>query len=116
MSLQCANCRSLFFKTLETRILEESAALLYKKRCKRCKFKYLFKKDLSCGTVSEISLSEWQEGLTVHLAGRRIADRARIFVSEYTGRISHAAEDQLAYLQKIRQAEGVCHERQKNTG
>lgn len=116
MSLRCENCRSLFFKTLETRVLENQALLLYKKRCKRCKYKYLLKKELPSGQISAVTLAEWQAGRKVNMAGSKIADRARIFVSEYTSRVSHSADDQLSYLRKVKHAEGVCHEWQKANG
>jgi hypothetical protein len=43
--LCCPSCGSRFFKTLELRfelLNRQIQALLYKKRCKRCKAKYLF--------------------------------------------------------------------------
>jgi hypothetical protein len=116
MSLKCANCDSLFFKTLETRVLESPVAVLYKKRCKRCKYKYLLKKELLSGHTSLIALSEWQAGRKVSRAACKPVERGRVFVSEYTGRISRAAETTLPYLQRIRKAGEMDHDRTKIIG
>ena len=99
MTFQCTHCQSRFFKTLETRFLPSSISLLYKKRCKRCKYKFLLH-----GTQI-IPRETWLEGHKVELQGSRLADRARIFVSEYTRRISHLPEEQLAYLARVARAQ-----------
>jgi hypothetical protein len=105
MSYRCKNCQSLFFKTLETRVLAENASILYKKRCKRCKFKYLVRKDIVAGQVQPATYQEWALAQKVASQPTRTSERGRVFVSEYTGRVSCPAEEQLPYLHKLRRAQ-----------
>lgn len=105
MSYRCENCQSLFFKTLETRFLAENEAILYKKRCKRCKYKYLVRKDISTSQVHTASYSEWTQGRKIATSTTKVSERAKIFVSEYTGRMSQAADRSIHYLQAIRKTE-----------
>jgi hypothetical protein len=109
MTFECAHCRGLYFKTLETRILSESEAILYKKRCKRCKYKVMLRKDGLTGATRAIGREEWLRGRKVTLAGGRIAERTRIFIGEYSSRVSRAVDTQLPYLRKIAQAENSTH-------
>lgn len=98
--MPCPHCNSLFLKTLEVRISINSD-ILYKKRCKRCKQKALFRRPLLSAVLKPLSLQDW-------LAGRKVslnAVRAQIFVSEYSKKISRPAERQATYLQTIQQAE-----------
>jgi hypothetical protein len=116
MSYRCENCQSLFFKTLETRFLAENEAILYKKRCKRCKYKYLIRKNIGAGQMQTASYEEWLLGRKITLPAAKISERAKIFVSEYTGRISQGADVPLTYLQTVRNAEeSYCHEGQPKT-
>ncbi len=110
MPLQCDNCESLFFKTLETRVLSQESVLLYKKRCKRCKQKALFKQQLPDGCLLPATMEQWLAGTKVELPNGKMLRRAQLFVSEYTRRISRPAEDHRAYLCKVRQAERIAHE------
>lgn len=119
MPYRCENCQSLFFKTLETRVLAENASILYKKRCKRCKFKYLVRKDMVVGRLQPASYEEWTLGSKVKNQSRqsaKVSERGRVFVSEYTVRISKAAEDPLPYLQKIQHAQTLCQPGSDITG
>lgn len=132
MSYHCENCHSLFFKTLETRLCAENSAILYKKRCKRCKFKYLVRKPIPNGQVigvspvngspadisptnippknvlpEKVSQAEWRLARKINVlpGNAAVSERARILVGEYTQRISNPAEVMSPYLQKIRWAE-----------
>ena len=67
MSYQCEHCQSLFFKTLVTRISAEHSAIFYKKRCKRCKFKYLLRKTIPNGQMTLATQKEWLAGVKVIL-------------------------------------------------
>jgi hypothetical protein len=119
MPFRCENCQSLFFKTLETRVLAENASILYKKRCKRCKFKYLIRKDVVAGRLQPASYEEWTLGSKIKnqsTYSKKVSERGRIFVSEYTERISRPAEEPLPYLQKIRQAQTIHQSNPQNTG
>jgi hypothetical protein len=107
MPHQCGNCRSLFFKTLETRIPPDGGAILYKKRCKRCKFKTLIRKELATGTVQDITHEAWLSAVKVSLPGSRLVERGRVHISEYSSRISRAAESHAGYLKKIEQAQDI---------
>lgn len=99
-TLQCLYCHSLFFKTLEIRISGVSD-LLYKKRCKRCKHKQFFRKNMLTGAFSPLSLTDWLAGRKINLQGYR----ASVMVSEYTRKISKSAERQADYLRRIQQAQ-----------
>lgn len=111
MSYHCENCQSLFFKTLETRLCSENPAILYKKRCKRCKYKYIIRKGLPNGQITPASREEWLEAEKVNLPGQAsVSERGKILVSEYTRKVSNPADRVGAYLGKIRQAElGGCN-------
>jgi transcriptional regulator NrdR family protein len=109
MSYRCEHCQSLFFKTLETRLLVENEAILYKKRCKRCKYKYFIRKTIGQNQMQSATYEEWTQGRKVVLPFKRVSERSRIFVSEYTGRISQAAETPLEYLNRVRNAEEGRH-------
>jgi hypothetical protein len=100
----CSHCHSLFFKTLEVRV-SKASEILYKKRCKRCKRKALFRKDHLSATLRPLSLADWHAGQKVSLNGYR----AQIFVSEYTRKASRPADRQAAYLKQIQQAEEQGH-------
>lgn len=103
--VQCSHCYSLFFKTLEVRVSKDSE-ILYKKRCKRCKRKALFKKDRLNAALKPLSLPDWHAGQKVSLNGYR----AQLLVSEYTRKISRPAERQASYLKQIQDAEGQAHD------
>lgn len=103
--MQCAHCNSLFFKTLEVRV-SKASEVLYKKRCKRCKRKALFRKDLLNALLKPLSLTDWQAGQKVSVGGYR----AQIFVSEYTRKMSGPSDRQALYLQKIQHAKEHIHD------
>lgn len=106
MSYQCENCQSLFFKTLETRISSENAAIYYKKRCKRCKYKYLVKKNIPQGPLRQASRLEWLKATKIQTSGAAgISERAKILVGEYTQKISNPTDRMQAYLRRIHRAE-----------
>ena len=106
MSYQCENCQSLFFKTLETRICSENSAIYYKKRCKRCKYKYLVRKTIPNGSMNQVSRQEWLDATKIQSAGPAgISMRAKILVGEYTQKISNPTDKMQAYLRRIQLAE-----------
>lgn len=106
MSYQCDNCQSLFFKTLETRVSGENSAILYKKRCKRCKYKYLVRKTIPSGQVALATYQEWLGGVKVNLPkAAGISERPKIMVGEYTQRVSKPADQLIPYLSRISRAE-----------
>jgi DNA-directed RNA polymerase subunit RPC12/RpoP len=106
MSYQCDNCQSLFFKTLETRVSGENLAILYKKRCKRCKYKYLVRKTIPHGQIALATHQEWLGAVKVNLPpAAGICERPKIMVGEYTQRISKPADEMMPYLRQIRRAE-----------
>ena len=106
MSYQCENCRSLFFKTLETRLCRENSALYYKKRCKRCKYKYLVKKSIPSGSISPAAHAEWLGATKIQNSGSaKASERAKILVGEYTQKISNPADQMQAYLRRVQRAE-----------
>jgi len=117
MSYQCENCQSLFFKTLETRLCAENSAILYKKRCKRCKYKYLVRKPVPAGQIAQATREEWLQAskIDTHATSNgqsRIYERPKILVGEYTQKISSPAEAMRDYLRKIWRAEhrgGAAH-------
>lgn len=101
MSYRCDNCQSLFFKTLETRLCGEGEAILYKKRCKRCKYKYLIRKAVPGGQVHAASLIEWAGGTKIHTRPETISERGRTFIGEYSRRASRPADETLPYLSRL---------------
>lgn len=109
MSYQCENCESLFFKTLETRICSENSAILYKKRCKRCKYKVLVRKAVPSGQVWPATHQEWLSARKVETplqaGSAKISERPKILVGEYTQKVSKPAGETGGYLQRIRLAE-----------
>lgn len=105
MPLRCDNCDSIFFKTLETRVGLLDDSLMSKKRCKRCKFKYLFSRNVHTGLTERIDYARWQQGERIAQDGR-----ARVFCSEYSQRISRHGEATARYLDRIRHAEGRRHD------
>jgi hypothetical protein len=109
MSYHCQNCQSLFFKTLETRIAEQGRALFYKKRCKRCKYKYLLRKELSLGTIKSISYEEWTTGSRIASHSSRVSERPKILSSEYSQRISKTNDKTIDYLNKLDAVKGYEH-------
>lgn len=104
MSYRCENCQSLFFKTLETRLSGENEAILYKKRCKRCKYKYLIRKPATGGTVQTATPAEWAEGRKVNLASTTVCERGKVFIGEYSSRVSRPVEETFQYLNRIKAA------------
>jgi DNA-directed RNA polymerase subunit RPC12/RpoP len=103
MPYQCAHCQSLFFKTLEIRIHSTQKALLYKKRCKRCKYKYLVQRNSLQGSLMPASFSDWQKAHRVQ--GQKAPSTASVLVSEYTARISRSKEPPLDYLSRLARAQ-----------
>jgi hypothetical protein len=114
MPYQCGNCQSLFLKTLEVRVHVAGNALLYKKRCKRCKFKCLLQKTSLQGPLQPTTPDDWQRGRKVRETA--CVGHARMMVGEYTARISRAKEPPLDYLNRIAQVQrqDTLHETQKN--
>ncbi len=99
---RCHNCHSVFFKTLDVRILKNKTQksappdLLYKKRCKRCKFKYFFLKSLPSGRTEPATFELWSQGEPIK---ESVSVRPKILVSEYTQRVSQPADTLIPYLQ-----------------
>lgn len=100
---RCLNCNSLFFKTLETRCLPRHNTLLYKKRCKRCKFKYFFRQDFPDRQVRPVPFELWQQGRRVESADGRM----RIIIGEYSRRISQPCEKAAHYLDRVARAQDI---------
>lgn len=103
MAYQCGNCHSLFLKTLEIRIHAAGNALLYKKRCKRCKHKQVLKRDSLQGGLKPATIKDWQNGRKAESPTAAVSQPC-LMVSEYTARISRAKEPPLDYLNHIMQA------------
>ena len=108
--LRCSNCGSRFFKVLEYRLevkdtqelSKPEGALLSKRRCKRCKFKSFFQKDFHSRKVRPVSIESWQNAVKL---GRRyshqIGTRQKVYVGEYTHKISRPAEIAAEYLNQL---------------
>ena len=100
---RCGNCDSLFFKTLEVRLAKVEAGapvvMLYKKRCKRCKFKYLFRKPVTGGAMTLATHAEWLQGQKLPEGAET---RVRILASEYSQRVGRSAEKGGMYLEELR--------------
>lgn len=110
MPFQCDHCQSLFFKTLEIRVNQAGNAVLYKKRCKRCKHKFVLIKTSLQGALQVAEIAEWKQGRKAHATGG--GSSPRMIVSEYTARISRATTPPLHYLNRIeaaRQTKKVTH-------
>lgn len=105
MSFRCENCYGFFFKILETRVSVANQFVFYKKRCKRCKFKYVVRKHATVQGVQVATHQEWTEARKVLSGKASVADRGKVFVSEYTSRISQAPEKTQVYLLQIQAAE-----------
>ena len=103
MPYQCTHCQSLFFKTLEIRIHSTQKALLYKKRCKRCKFKCLVQRNSLQGSLMPATLTDWQSAHRVQT--RQDPSTSSVLVSEYTARISRSKEPPLDYLSRLARAQ-----------
>ncbi len=105
---RCLNCDGRFFKTLETRILpsenenSETVILMMKKRCKRCKHKYLYKKTLPQNNTAPISYELWEQGTKI--AASYISSRGQVHASDYSKKISRHAEDVIPYLNALSRA------------
>lgn len=100
MAYHCTHCGSLFLKTLELRIRLDVKALLYKKRCKRCKFKHLLQRTSPHAPLEAISHAIWQQAQVVP-GTQVIASQAHTSASEYTQRVRQAAESALPYLKQL---------------
>lgn len=111
----CTHCQSRFFKTLETRLLPEESTgagrltLLLKKRCKRCKFKFLFRKDYPTGRTGLISRELWLQGIRIPNGAISISDGNRLFTGEYSRKISRRAEQNISYMHRLRKLERSGH-------
>lgn len=95
MMLCCPNCGSRFFKTLELRFeifKKQVQALLYKKRCKRCKEKYLIEltADNKKAKYEFATPERWQSAQRVHQNSSHTVAHANPYlcVSTYTRLIS----------------------------
>ncbi len=119
MSYRCEHCASLFFKTLETRYSQESHSVLYKKRCKRCKFKCLVRKDIDSGASQAATREEWHAAQKVSLpAHGKPCERGRVFISEYALQVSRSAEAGGRYLNRLDAAttQGLRHDTPQANG
>ncbi len=106
---RCLNCDSRFFKTLETRILStpntsssseaSTITFMMKKRCKRCKYKYFYRKDLPENITKAISYDLWAQGTRV--ASTTLSTRGHVFASDYSKKISREAEKTIPYLSRL---------------
>lgn len=110
MSYRCENCQSLFFKTLETRLCGEGEAILYKKRCKRCKYKYLVRKAIPGGSVLAATQAEWAVSRKIQPQPEKMTERGRVFIGDYSRRTSRPVDETLHYLKQVDAAEkGQTH-------
>lgn len=103
MTYRCGNCQSLFFKTLEIRVNDAGNALLYKKRCKRCKHKCVLRKNSLQGALQLSGIEDWRRARQSQ--STVCAAAPRLLVGEYTARISRAHTPPLDYLNRIAQAQ-----------
>lgn len=97
---RCLDCESVYFKTLEIRALtgrKEPPALLYKKRCKRCKTKQFVKKNITTGAIELTTYEDFCRGDRIAGAYELNNDRFRMMVSQYTRRISRPADEQIRW-------------------
>ena len=86
----------------------ESQTMFYKKRCKRCKHKFLLKKPVTTMRLSLAGRHEWLMAVKVTMPASRpetVCERPKILAGEYTQRVSQAADEVGFYLAKIRRAE-----------
>ena len=90
---ECPACGGRFFRVMETRmksqIVASEVTLYYRKKCKRCKLKSHFSQVFPGGETALVTLDEW---LTAQPVGNGKEGRMQIMVSEYTRRISRAAD------------------------
>jgi len=119
MSYRCEHCASLFFKTLETRYSQENQSVLYKKRCKRCKFKCLVRKDIASGASQAATREEWRlaQKVSLPISGKTY-ERGRVFISEYALQVSRSAEAGGRYLNRLdtATAQGLRHDAPQANG
>lgn len=117
-SSHCTHCGSRFFKVLETRFIDEFTGskptrslsdshitMLYKKRCKRCKFKLIYEKKLPDGKTQPSSYERWQCGKSAETVAGLSGRTCRLFVGEYSQKVGRAADASISYLKHIRQQE-----------
>ncbi len=111
----CTHCQSRFFKTLETRLLPEEytgagrLTVLMKKRCKRCKFKFLFRKDYPSGRTGQIPRELWLQGIRIPNGAVSVTDGNRLFAGDYSRKISRRAEESIDYIHRLRKLENRGH-------
>jgi hypothetical protein len=103
----CPCCHGRYFKTLEMRYVIGSGGsdklplILSKKRCKRCKLKTIFEKSAQGVQVCS-SMARWQQA-KLFLEHRRgpVFLEHRIFISEYSAKISQDVSHTLGYLKHV---------------
>lgn len=107
MSYHCRHCQSCFFKTLEVRVSRTHPALLRKKRCKRCKRGHVIALDFTTRIRRPAGEPEWRAARKIPAGGvsERCTERGKALIGEYTGRVRHAAEQNIDYLRRIRNLE-----------
>lgn len=114
---RCLECNSAFFKTLEIRVPLETMSkkqtqrryqpapdkiVYYKKRCKRCKYKFFIEKNLSTRETKFIPFKRWEEAVRVATGYELNNGGFQIMVGEYTRRMSKNPESFNRYLKKIK--------------
>ncbi|MEB3206239.1 MAG: hypothetical protein VKK59_02675 [Vampirovibrionales bacterium] len=105
--MHCPCCHGRYFKTLEMRYVigtggaDTLPVILSKKRCKRCKSKTIFEKSAQGVQVCSF-LAQWQQA-KLFLEHRRgpVFLEHRIFVSQYSAKISQDVSHTLGYLKQV---------------
>ena len=105
MPYECPTCQSMFFKTLETRLNANKTAVLYKKRCKRCKHKWLLIKTALHAPLQATTAAEWQAGHSVKPMLSGACLHGRMTVGEFTRRTGQPADAVLPYLERLASAQ-----------
>ncbi len=116
--IRCPHCQSVFFKTLETRsplsieegqhlinntdINETSVAMMYRKKCRRCKAEVYSQKNYPENTSQLITLDQWLDGNSPSsILGDAAGGAMRLYASEYTHKIAKGADKTNRYLKHI---------------
>lgn len=93
--IRCVYCDGRFFKLLEARCMPETdrsaLRIFYKKRCKRCKMKGYFYRELPEGETHAMSGAEWVAHVKTTMPVQDTG-RLRIFASEYSKRVCRGAD------------------------
>jgi len=108
--IRCGYCDGRFFKLLEARCMPETSrnvlTVFYKKRCKRCKMKGYFRRELPGGETETMSGADWVAHVKTTMPVQDTG-RLRIFASEYSKRVCRGADCNVNYVTGGRHAESA---------